>query len=54
MAMNMTVENIFKKAKELLYTSQGELFDGKNSKYLFKKILIHISSSYYSKFMPTI
>ena len=54
MAMNVTVENIFQKAKELLYTIQGELFDGKKSESLFKKILIHISSSDYSKFMPTI
>jgi hypothetical protein len=27
---NTTVQNIFEKAKELLYTIQGELFDGKN------------------------
>jgi hypothetical protein len=33
MAMNITVENLMKKAKELLYTIQGELFDGKA--YLF-------------------
>jgi hypothetical protein len=30
MAMNITVENVFEKAKELFYTIQGELFDGKN------------------------
>jgi hypothetical protein len=37
MAMNMhscnntTVENLMEKAKELLYTIQGELFDGKEN-----------------------
>jgi len=41
MAMNMhscnntTVENLMEKAKELLYTIQGELFDGKENLYCY-------------------
>ncbi len=39
---NTTVENIMEKAKELLYTIQGELFDGKDNLnfYLIKNLIL--------------
>ncbi len=53
MAMNITVEDLMEKAKELLYTIQGELFDG-NENLSFAELSCSNFSSYNSKSMPTI
>ena len=39
----VTVENLMLKAKELLYTIQGELFDGKHNLYYEKRNIIEIN-----------